>query len=241
MGVDLAGPLEELAWPLIRVTVMGLISSYAGVEFGDSSTVSAAVHDKRACPELPCQDLSMCQGLRQVLVLPPALEERLLTLIRKRILPAALKCLRVWMQGDVHCRLHPHRLCVTVVMRYSSQGIQNRNCVAKLCGISALGPCFARRADRQARSTPAGKGLIVGSIAATEIVTGLLRSKASLHIIPDTEDRLRALRNVCSAMPYAAQALFEQVRQLCWACADMSIYLDRVLPAHMRSDGRLRL
>ena len=55
---------------------------------------------------------------------------------------------------------------------------------------------------------------MVAALGGAEITANVLRSKASLHILPGTEDRLRALRHVCSALPRAAQALEDQVRQL---------------------------
>ena len=41
----------------------------------------------------------------QVVELRPELEERLLALLRKRILPVALLSLRLWKKGDAQCWL----------------------------------------------------------------------------------------------------------------------------------------
>ena len=43
------------------------------------------------------------QGMLQVMRRLPELEKRLLTLLCKRILPVALKSLRLWRKGDLCC------------------------------------------------------------------------------------------------------------------------------------------
>ena len=49
------------------------------------------------------------------------------------------------------------------------------------------------------------------------MTTFMLTCQASQRIITGEEDRLRALRHTCSALPRMAQALPEQVRQLSYA------------------------
>ena len=75
-------------------------------------------------------------------------------------------------------------------------------------------PSFAQCRQGQTCLARAGQGLAVSALGGAEITAVVLRSKASLHILPGTEDRLRALRHVCSALPRAAQALNDEVRQL---------------------------
>ena len=57
-----------------------------------------------------------------------------------------------------------------------------------------------------------------GHLAAACSATQILCCAASLHMIKDVEDRLRALQHVCLALPRTAQALYEQVRPLSCTC-----------------------
>lgn len=52
----------------------------------------------------------MCAGRCQVLRLGPGVEQRLLSLLRDRILPVAQKSLRLWKKGDAYCRRPPDTL-----------------------------------------------------------------------------------------------------------------------------------
>ena len=56
------------------------------------------------------------------------------------------------------------------------------------------------------------------------IVTQLLVTKSSQRIFTSEEERLRALRLVCSALPRTAQALHEQVRRPSCAQANRHDY-----------------
>lgn len=150
--------------------------------------------------------------MRQVVKLRPELEQRLLTVLRKRILPAAQKALRLWKKGDARCWLpYTYTLHSTVQVSTHAPALYKEPGVALLHGAC---PRFARCRQGQTCLAHPGQGLVVAALGGAEMTAVVLRSKASLHILPGGEDRLRALRHVCSALPRAAQALDDQVRQL---------------------------
>ena len=53
--LDLAGALEELAWPFAHGVVMCLLRSYSGVEFGDDSPVGVVQYGRMCMLPLPDQ------------------------------------------------------------------------------------------------------------------------------------------------------------------------------------------
>ena len=144
--------------------------------------------------------------------LDPEAERRLLGLLRERILPVAQKSLRVWKKGDARCRRPPGRLYRTLlhVLRMSALKYLGREMVAMLYGFRAS---FARCYSAQACLCPPGQGHGNAAYGGTSIACHLLCCNASQHIIPCEEERLRALRHVCSALPRTAQALYKQVSQ----------------------------
>lgn len=75
--------------------------------------------------------------------------------------------------------------------------------------------CLAvtQRGQQQARLLPPGQGRIGAARHAMDVTTGILCCYALQHSLSE-EERLRAARHVCSALPRTARELPEQVRQL---------------------------
>ena len=72
---------------------------------------------------------------------------------------------------------------------------------------------------RQACCSAPGQSHVAGAHGGMSVVAQLLFREASPRMITGEEERLRALRDICSALPRTAQALDEQVRQLSHAQA----------------------
>ena len=70
------------------------------------------------------------------------------------------------------------------------------------------------------RSIRPGQGHRPAAFGAMSMTGLSLCCPASNRMITSEEERLRAMRHMCSALPRAAQALFEQVRQLSCALAE---------------------
>ena len=64
-----------------------------------------------------------------------------------------------------------------------------------------------------------GQGSVAAAHGAMSVVAQLLFREASPRMITSEEERLRALQDICSALPRTEQALGEQVRQLSHAHA----------------------
>ena len=139
----------------------------------------------------------------------------MLALLRTRILPAAQKRLRLWAKGDMRCqgvqcffRIHACGRACTWMLPTA--------CVALLHVLCLDG---SQHRQQQARLLPPGQGNIGVVRHAMDVTTAILCCYALKHSMSE-EERLRALRHVCSALPRTAQALPEQVRPLGSAWAD---------------------
>lgn len=81
-----------------------------------------------------------------------------------------------------------------------------------------------------------GQGHIAAAHGGMSLVAQLLLCQASSRIIPGEEERLRALRHVCAALPRTAQALLKQVRQpspVLWIGVPMAAMRMRFRAANM--------
>lgn len=77
------------------------------------------------------------KGMGQVLVLHPRSKQRLVTLLHDRILPVALRSLRLWGKGEAICRQpvhmrHPALRCAMQAACISQQLLRN-HCVGSAC------------------------------------------------------------------------------------------------------------
>ena len=155
----------------------------------------------------------------QVPRLGPGVEERLLALLRIRILPVAQKSLRLWSKGDMRC---PGVTCAVRRNAVCHACVRARTCMlSAACVALLLASCLhvTQRRQQQARLLPPGQGHIGAARHAMDVTTGILCCNALQHSLSE-EERLRAVRHVCSALPRTARELPEQVRPLSSAWPD---------------------